>query len=504
MADKHPAFSSKDSNQSQGKPQVIGRDASGQPTYPPRPSSGTSSGNPPFYTSFQANSSLGASQQQQASREGQVSQHHPLPGQEQSSNAQQPGVSRQASLTSNSAVQTSAETLNVQLAIDKLQKWWNAPGIDDFTPYPKNQGRKEKAVNNRYTAPGPMPERVCYILPSDASRTSLHLTRGWTDSDCSPRNMVHLYRSGYDTAAIAAGTDRRTRSKFKDYQRTLHMRAMRWCYGNGVIGGSLPNQVLSPKYVLPLLKLSTAQLFFGVIGDLVVEDFPNGIYNMTPPEDRWQHTPRASTIRYSLPCFKEIDPLVRRALEKQGRTLPTLDEYLQRNIQRLRDPISVLGVGAGKLNHGPEMPAAMPAPASMSVSAPKRRKITDFFVLATATDAPSKIQVARNSDPMDVDSVEPSMGFYNPELDLPVVDSELDRRLAEEVYRAQPSLYGEPGYEQVTARNGPYPASQNSHFQLDPDSHGSLFSDQTASEPYFNDEEWNHDEIFGSDMWKGY
>lgn len=85
------------------------------------------------------------------------------------------------------------------------------------------------------------------------------------------------------------------------------------------------------KYQVPLLRLSNAQHFFRVIGDIVVEDFARGIFQMTPPYDFNQKTAGIPTIRCELPKPKETHPMIRKVFLDRGRVLPSLVEFLHRH-----------------------------------------------------------------------------------------------------------------------------------------------------------------------------
>lgn len=69
----------------------------------------------------------------------------------------------------------------------------------------------------------------------------------------------------------------------KKYEHALRMRSQRWCEMTGALAAEITARGLRFHYLLPLLRLSNAQLFFRVIGDLVIEEFANGFFNMTPP-----------------------------------------------------------------------------------------------------------------------------------------------------------------------------------------------------------------------------
>lgn len=260
------------------------------------------------------------------------------------------------------------------------------------------------------------------------------------------RNMLHLARSGYSYPTVG----RQVRPKHppdlnRKYAHNLRSRALRWCYGNGIFAGPIKNQSRSLNYVKSLLKLSNAQLFFGVIGDLVVDDFVQGIYAMNPPRDGCQKTPGDKTIRYYLPYPKEIHSMIRSVLAEHGRILPTLQEFLQKNDDCFGRPRPIPGVGANKMNRGPAIPApATPAPSG------RKGKITDFFGRTTLPNAPTNTQDATNNNLMAIDPVEPFTDPSHSEANLTeAARQERDERLNALVYSAQPSPYGDPSYEHM-------------------------------------------------------
>lgn len=215
--------------------------------------------------------------------------------------------------------------------------------------------KKRPSKNSRFIEPqstsDPMPERLCYIFPNEAHGPTVVLPPSLQDGDCTPRMMVGFMQSGltldditdvmnYDEVPepgiINRPSDKHENTysksktrKLQTFQNTLSVRGQGWRWKNGTLAEELGTE-LAKGPINALKRHSNAQHFFRVIGDLHIEDFDRGIFTMSPPFDYKQQTDGDPNIRYQLPTPKEIHPILREILLTQGRSFPTLVEFLQR------------------------------------------------------------------------------------------------------------------------------------------------------------------------------
>lgn len=117
--------------------------------------------------------------------------------------------------------------------------------------------------------------------------------------------------------------------KLQTFQNTLSVRGQGWRWKNGTLAEELGTE-LAKGPINELKRHSNTQHFFCVIGDLHIEDFDRGIFTMSPLFDYKQQTDGDPNIQYQLPTPKEIHPILREILLTQGRSFPTLVEFLQR------------------------------------------------------------------------------------------------------------------------------------------------------------------------------
>lgn len=240
---------------------------------------------------------------------------------------------------------TEREAEELEASFAKISNWWISVGhnLDDFSRFPAEQPIEKDIID-------PIPERLCYIMITEARGPYIDMADDLTEDDCSPRLLAGWKQSKYsgddinrfDSFRPARPIHRPKDQHVREYgktksrellnmQNTLSVRNERWRWSNGPLCEKLGCRLskIPEKYQVPLLRLSNAQHFFRVIGDIVVEDFARGIFQMTPPYDFNQKTAGIPTIRYELPKPKEIHPMIRKVFLDRGRVLPTLAEFLQ-------------------------------------------------------------------------------------------------------------------------------------------------------------------------------
>ncbi|RDI82322.1 hypothetical protein Vi05172_g7608 [Venturia inaequalis] len=238
----------------------------------------------------------------------------------------------------------------LEAKIAEISNWWISDGnnLGDFATYPAEQPMKSNAID-------PIPERLCYMFQSEARGPNTPIPDDITEADCTPRAVAGWLQDNWTVDDITnnftgdsfrparkqnrkKGKHGRKSSKTKSdelrtVQNTISNNGQRWRWSNGPLSqkpGS-PKPYLPEKYKVPLLRLSNAQHFFRVIGDIPVEDFNRGIFQMSPPYDHHQKTAGVPAIRYELPKPKEIHPVIRKTLLDRGRVLPTLSDFLHRH-----------------------------------------------------------------------------------------------------------------------------------------------------------------------------
>ncbi|QDS76387.1 hypothetical protein FKW77_003577 [Venturia effusa] len=278
-----------------------------------------------FMSYFQGSSPAMTSQQQEPPHRSHVSQFYSPLAEEGSPYAQEPSLLQHHPQDHISSKPISEETRALQTVIENIGRWWDVDGVDDFSRCPEARWPEEKIPHKLPNTTGPMPERLCFNFHHDATGPSALLPEDLTMKMCSPRNLAEWHRSGYDYRTIARQVATNLSADDQNsHAHALRMRAGRWFEKNGVHASNNTIRSLRLQYVVPLIMLSTAQLFFGIIGDPVVDDFKYGIYQMTPPRDRWQGTPgmTRSVTPYPVPrmFIRRLGVLLQ---SREGYSLPT-------------------------------------------------------------------------------------------------------------------------------------------------------------------------------------
>jgi hypothetical protein len=225
--------------------------------------------------------------------------------------------------------------------------------VDDFAPYESLRPSREHSSEQWDNPQDDMPQLLWYIFPEEAQGPRVPLPRAKVKmKTCHPRRITAWHRSGHSLKSIVnrvknipdhnakvgkkvpTGRSGKSRTKEEVAMNSFTMRSQRYCQKTGLLAPTKGKREgawkFPPSYVKGILQLSNAQLFHRVIGKV-----ERGSFVMTAPDDVYQGTPAASQERVALPTPKDIDPVIRKALEDAGRRdLPTFQEFLQRNPDR--------------------------------------------------------------------------------------------------------------------------------------------------------------------------
>jgi hypothetical protein len=240
------------------------------------------------------------------------------------------GEESSAQFASNSAAKKSKKKEDDPIATQQMKEWFKRleTSGNDYEVFPDG---RPSGPNPR---PGyPIPERLCYIIKGLGAIVPLLTGAPVPESNITGRQFAAWFESGHEwkdimaivsdgvSKSVPVASSRSTPEGI--FRHRIQSAARRWLLENGhVVDG---RRVVTKQYLGRLLQLSNAQLFYGVIGDLV----PGQTF-MSPPLDHAYGTGPHPNIHYSLPTPKDVPANIRNALRKGNRDLPTFAVFRQR------------------------------------------------------------------------------------------------------------------------------------------------------------------------------
>ncbi|QDS76494.1 hypothetical protein FKW77_005314 [Venturia effusa] len=218
-----------------------------------------------------------------------------------------------------------------------------------LSPYPANGSKS-------CTMSVPTPACLLVIVPEKAATTKTPLPQ-WipyntlTDAEIAEYSQIgHSFPDIFDrlyqpTPAKAqkrkqgqgprAGLRRSLKAQVSN---RLSNRNQRYRHRNGILarhrskGDRKDDDKIPEDTVRAMVTMPTANFFYNTRGVLTRYS-----YTMTVPVDYFQGLPADSTRRYNVSRPQDVIPAIRKALEKVGRTLPTFQEFLNRNLDIVRN-----------------------------------------------------------------------------------------------------------------------------------------------------------------------